>query len=456
MSTKIIASAAQTRVANHESMVPNRGLADWLDYQQRVHPLAIELGLDRVREVWRRLGSPTPARTVITVGGTNGKGSTVAFLEAMLLAGGQSVGAYTSPHLLNYNERVRVDGMDADDAALIDAFERIERARGDIALTYFEYGTLAALLIFAESRLDVALLEVGLGGRLDAVNIIDADAAIVTTVDFDHQDWLGNDRDSIGREKAGILRAGRPAILGDAAVPRGLTDEADRVGADVRIAERDFHVEIRADDWLWREDGVELVLPHPTLDAPCQHANAAAAIAALHALRAQLGWSPQAIARGVVAAHAGARLQRFAGEPELIVDVAHNPQAARVLATWLRAHAAAGRTLAVFGALADKDVRGIVEPLSGVVDAWHLADLAHESPRGLSTGDLGELVRSTRVDVDVAGAHENTERALGAAFASAKPADRVIAFGSFFIAAAALRFAEARGFIVGQGREKRR
>jgi dihydrofolate synthase/folylpolyglutamate synthase len=422
-------------------------LADWLDYQQRVHPRAIELGLDRVREVWRRLGSPPPARSVITIGGTNGKGSTVAFLEAMLLAGGQRVGAYTSPHLLHYNERVRVDGIDVDDATLIDAFERIENARGDIALTYFEYGTLAALLIFAEARLDIALLEVGLGGRLDAVNIIDADAAIVTTVDFDHQDWLGNDRDSIGREKAGILRAGRPAIIGEREPPRGLIDEAERIGADVSIAERDFHVEIRVNDWRWRGDGVELVLPHPTLDAPCQHANAAAAIAALNALRAQLGWNPEAIARGVAVAHAGARLQRFTSEPELIIDVAHNPQAARVLATWLRNHAASGRTLAVFGALSDKDVRGIVEPLRDVVDTWHLAGLAHESPRGLSSGALGDLVRSTHVEVDALGAHEDIESALAAAFASAKPGDRVIAFGSFFIAAAALRFAQARGFV---------
>ena len=207
---------------NPESRIPNPGLSDWLDYQQRVHPRAIELGLDRVRAVWKRLGAPSPARTVITVGGTNGKGSTVAFLQAMLRADGRRVGAYTSPHLLRYNERVRIDGAEATDAALVAAFERIERARGEVALTYFEYGTLAALVLFADAGLDVALLEVGLGGRLDAVNLIDADAAVVTTVDIDHQDWLGNDRDSIGREKAGVFRAGRPAIIGDGDAPRGL------------------------------------------------------------------------------------------------------------------------------------------------------------------------------------------------------------------------------------------
>src|SRR5690349_11222395 len=212
-----------------------RTLAEWLDYQQRTHPRAIELGLARVSEVWRRMGAPRVAPVVITVGGTNGKGSTVAFLEAMLAASGKRVGSYTSPHLLRYNERVRVHGAPVDDAALVDAFERIEQARGaaaaqPVALTYFEFGTLAALWIFAQSALDVALLEVGLGGRLDAVNILDADAAIVTTVDLDHQDWLGNDREAIGREKAGILRRGRPAVIGMAQPPQGLRDAAVGIG----------------------------------------------------------------------------------------------------------------------------------------------------------------------------------------------------------------------------------
>jgi dihydrofolate synthase/folylpolyglutamate synthase len=417
-------------------------LAGWLDYQQRVHPRAIELGLDRVRAVWQRLGAPWPARTVIAIGGTNGKGSTVAFLEAMLRAAGLRVGAYTSPHLLRYNERVRIDGTDAGDDALVAAFERIESARGDIALTYFEYGTLAALVLFADANLDVALLEVGLGGRLDAVNIVDADAAIVTTIDIDHQDWLGNDRDTIGREKAGIFRAGRPAIVGDADAPRGLLDAADALGADVRIVGRDFFADIAADGWRWRSGDVALALPHPALDAPCQHANAAAAIAALHALRDRLGWNVEAIARGVADAHVGARLQRFASAPGLIIDVAHNPQAARVLARWLAAHRVHARTLAVFGALDDKDVRGIVEPLAAVVDAWHLAGLANDSPRGLGSAALGDLVSG----VPIAGTHDDVASALAAAFDSAGRDDRVVAFGSFFVAAAALTFAEDRGF----------
>jgi dihydrofolate synthase / folylpolyglutamate synthase len=421
---------------NPQSRIPNPGLSDWLDYQQRVHPRAIELGLERVRAVWHELGAPSPARTVITVGGTNGKGSTVAFLEAMLRADGRRVGAYTSPHLLRYNERVRIDGVEASDDALVAAFERIEAARGDIALTYFEYGTLAALLLFADAKLDVALLEVGLGGRLDAVNIIDADAAIVTTIDIDHQDWLGNDRDSIGREKAGIFRAGRPAIIGDADAPRGLLDAAESRNADMRIARRDFFVDIADDGWHWRSGDTALALPPPTLDAPCQHANAAAAITALHALRNRLGWNDVAIARGVAQAHIGARLQRFPSAPELVVDVAHNPQAARVLASWLASHPASGRTIAVFGALGDKDVRGIVEPLAGAVDAWHLAGLATDSPRGLTSTALGALMHG----VAMTGSHDDVASALAAAFSGAGPDDRVIAFGSFFVAAAALTF----------------
>ncbi|MET0229428.1 MAG: bifunctional tetrahydrofolate synthase/dihydrofolate synthase [Rhodanobacteraceae bacterium] len=424
-------------------------LDDWLDYQQRVHPRAIALGLDRVREVWTRLGTPAPAPVVITIGGTNGKGSTVAFLEAMLRAAGNRVGAFTSPHLLRYNERLRIDGADVDDAAIVGAFERIEAARGDVALTYFEFGTLAALLLFADAKLDVALLEVGLGGRLDAVNLVDADAAIVTTVDFDHQDWLGNERDGIGREKAGIFRSGRPAIVGEPDPPRGLLDEAARIGANVRRLGRDFTIEIADRAWRWRSGDDELALPPPSLDASCQHQNAAAAIAALFALRDRLGWHPDAIARGVASAHIAARLQRFASVPELIIDVAHNPQAARMLAGWLAAHPVRGRTLAVFGALGDKDIGGIVAALDEAITRWHLAGLAADSPRGLDAATLADRVRTASDRAAIAGTHDDVAAALAAVFASASDGDRVIAFGSFFVAAPALAFASAHGFARG-------
>lgn len=424
-------------------------LTEWLDYQQRVHAREIDLGLDRVRTVWRALGAPTPAPLVITVGGTNGKGSTVAFLETMLTAAGKRVGAFTSPHLLRYNERIRVGGRDIDDAGLIDAFTRIEAARGEVPLTYFEYGTLAALLVFAASALDVALLEVGLGGRLDAVNLIDADAAIVTTVDLDHQDWLGNDRDAIGREKAGIFRAGRPGIIGDARAPRGLIDAAAASGALLRRAGTDFCAEVHGDDWRWTGWGdsghaaPSLLLPRPALDAPCQIDNASVAIAALFALRDRLGWDPTAIADGVRSARVPARMQRFPGPVELIVDVAHNPQAARALAVWLAAHPIGARTHAVFGALADKDVESVIAALAGHIDAWHLGGLDVESARGLDAAALRERVAGT-LPADAFRMHARIADALDSAFAAAGPGDRILAFGSFFVAATALERAPAR------------
>jgi dihydrofolate synthase / folylpolyglutamate synthase len=417
-------------------------LDDWLSWQMRVHPREIELGLDRVRTVWHALGAPSPANTVITVGGTNGKGSTVAFLEAILLAGGLRVGAFTSPHLLRYNERVRVQVEDASDQALIEAFARIEKARVDTALTYFEFGTLAALLIFAESDLDVAILEVGLGGRLDAVNIIDADAAIVTTVDLDHQDWLGNEREVIAVEKAGIFRAGKPAILGELMPPHALIDEAQRTGAQLFVNGRNFHVETSASSWRWYTDGLSLDLRHPRLDAACQHANAAAAIMALHALRDRVGWQPDAIAKGVAQARAPARLQRFPGTPELIIDVAHNPQSARILAEWLASHPCSGKTIAVFGALRDKDVEGIVAPLRNQVGSWHLAGLDADSERGLDPRDLLARIGDGEA-LGASGFHASVAAALEAARESSRSGDRIIAFGSFFVASAALRFARS-------------
>ena len=424
-------------------------LADWLDYQQRVHPRAIELGLDRVREVWRRLGAPAPAPVVISVGGTNGKGSTVAFLETMLREMGKRVGCYSSPHLRRYNERIRVACADADDAALIEAFERIDEARAadsiePVPLTYFEFGTLAALWIFAHGGLDVAVLEVGLGGRLDAVNLIDADAAIVVTVDLDHQDWLGNDIDSIGREKAGIFRRGRPAIVGMREPPRGLLDEAARIGARVSLAGGDFRAASQTGAWRWDCADTTLTLPEPRLAAPCQIDNAAAAIMALYSLRERLGWDARAIARGVREARVPARLQRLQkpGAPELVIDVGHNPQAARVLAQWLAAHPPRGRNIAVFGALSDKDVAGIVTPLVPHIAQWHITGLDADSPRGLNAAQLRERMPSLP-----AGAHASVDAALDAASAQATTDDRILAFGSFFVAAPALEWARRTGYL---------
>ncbi|HET6905839.1 MAG TPA: bifunctional tetrahydrofolate synthase/dihydrofolate synthase [Rhodanobacteraceae bacterium] len=415
-----------------------RTLSDWLDYQQRIHARGIDLGLDRVREVRQRMRAPPIARTVITVGGTNGKGSTVAFLEAMLRAGGLRVGAYTSPHILNYNERVRIDGSDARDDALVAAFERIEAARSGTPLTYFEFGTLAALDLFARANMDVALLEVGLGGRLDAVNVVDADAAIVTTVDLDHMEYLGNDRESIGREKAGIFRAGRPAIIGDADPPQSLPDEARRIGARMLRAGHEYTAEVQGDHWKWRSGETALELPIPALAAPSQIANAAAAIAALHALRDRAAWDPRTIAQGVRGAKVAGRLQRIADSPQVIVDVAHNPQAARELARWLDANPVPGMTYAVFGALGDKDVAGVVRALDARIAHWHLAGLEQDSPRGLPVAELAERVRAAASGASFSG-HAGVQSALEAARGTAGEQDRILAFGSFFVVAAAMR-----------------
>ncbi len=429
-----------------------RTLDEWLDYQQRVHAVGVDLGLARVREVWRRMGAPRVAPIVVTVGGTNGKGSTVAFLEAILAAAGKRVGCYTSPHLLRYNERVRIAGIDAADAVLVDAFERIEAARLSvpdraITLTYFEFGTLAALWIFAQSKLDAAVLEVGLGGRLDAVNIVDADAAIVTTIDFDHQDWLGNDREQIAREKAGIFRAGRPAIVGDAAAPAALAQSAREIGAEIVQAGSEYRFVPAEQGWLWQAGEREIALPDPLLAAPVQRANAAAAIAALHALRKRIEVADGAIVAGVRGARVAARLQRFAksGTAELVIDVAHNPQAADVLARWLAQTPVRVRTLAVFGALSDKDIAGIVAPLAARIDFWFIGGLDAETPRGLAATDLLARMQSAGQSIG----HElfaDVDGALDAALAAARPGERILAFGSFHVAAPALAWAARNGF----------
>lgn len=422
-----------------------RTLAEWLAYQEHVNPHSVELGLDRVREVWRRMGAPAPARHVITVGGTNGKGSTVALLEAMLTAAGLHVGSFTSPHLLDYNERVRIDGANAHDAALIASFERIEAARGAgqdnaVPLTYFEFGTLAALDLFARAGLDVAILEVGLGGRLDAVNIIDADVAIITTIDLDHMDWLGPDRDSIGREKAGIARAGRPVIVGEIDPPAGLLDALVACDARVERAGLDFQIERHVGGWYWRHrDGSAMELPDPALAAPVQFANAAAAITALHALFVgDASITPKdfyaAISAGLKTVRVPARLQSLGGDPALIVDVGHNPQAARALAEWLDAQPA-GRVHAVYGALADKDVAGVIRALGDRIDHWHLAGLERVTSRGLPVAALAVILQQTLPQASF-DAHVDVASALAAAQAEARPGERILAFGSFFVASA--------------------
>jgi dihydrofolate synthase/folylpolyglutamate synthase len=425
-------------------------LADWLDQVQRQHPIAIDMGLDRVREVAARMGLKRPAKRVITIGGTNGKGSTVAFVEAIARAHGWKVGAYTSPHLLRYNERVRIDGAEADDAALVAGFEAVEAARAlrqaqddrEISLTYFEHGTLCALWLFARSKLDLAVLEVGLGGRLDAVNIVDPDASIITTVDLDHQDWLGEDTEAIGFEKAGIARPFKPLVLGDDDPPASVLRHAYAIGAQSwRIANDFFAERIDADRWRWREVGFSMTLPMPALDAPVQVRNAACAIAALRSLGARI--DKRAYAEGVAHARIAGRLQRFEREGvEVVVDVGHNPQAAGALAAWLRAQPVR-RTLAVYAALADKDAVGAVAALADGVEGWHIAGLADAGPRGQDVDAFARRLAGTAA-ADAA-RHAGVGAALQAAMAQAGPGGRVLVFGSFHTAAAALEHVGAHG-----------
>ena len=429
-------------------------LDQWLAHIERQHPKSIDMGLDRVRTVHQRLGLDRPARHVITVGGTNGKGSTVAFIEAIAREAGWRVGAYTSPHLLAYNERVRMDGRDVGDAALVEAFEAIEAARGDVPLTYFEYGTLAALWLFARAAgdgggLDLAILEVGLGGRLDATNIVDPDVAVITTVDLDHQDYLGAGREAIGFEKAGIARGWKPLVLGDDDPPSSVLRHAYAVGAATIRIGCDFFIGAAPGDaatrlpppgeWRWREIGYQLDLPMPKLVAPAQLRNAAVAIAALRALELPPGRSlaDTAIRNGVATADLPGRLQRFDRDGiEVVVDVGHNPQAARELARWLQATPTSGRTHAVFAALADKDAAGVVTALAPWVDQWHLAGLPGHAPRGTDVDAFAaRLAGSPAAGAD---RHASVDAALAATLLAARAGDRVLVFGSFHTAAAAL------------------
>jgi len=438
-----------------------RTLQDWLARLERQHPRAIDLGLERVREVADRMRLGKPARCVITVGGTNGKGSTVAFIEAIARASGLRVGAYTSPHLLAYNERVRIDGRDAGDAELVEAFEAVEKARlspspglrppsptrgegkSEISLTYFEHGTLAALWLFERAGLDLAVLEVGLGGRLDAVNIVDADVAVVTTVDIDHTDWLGSEREAIGFEKAGIARAWKPLVLGEDDPPASVLRHAYAIGASAIRANCDFLFDtIDESHWNWREPGFELELPMPRLSAPAQMRNAATAIAALRA--SDLAIADEAWARGIAEAHVPGRLQAFERDGvEIVVDVAHNPQAAGELSAWLAMHPPTGRVFAVFAALADKDVAGIVARLAPRVDRWWIAGLDDAGPRGQGVDALAAALAKTMASAAIR--KRDVAAAIAAACEQARSGDRVLVFGSFHTAAAALRALDASG-----------
>jgi len=410
-------------------------LNDWLAYCERLHPSAIDLTLERVRSVAQRMGLAFGC-PVITVAGTNGKGSTCAMLESILRRAGYRTGVYTSPHLVRFEERLRLDGVPVDASELIAACALVERARGqkhaEVSLTYFEFTTLAIFEVMRQHPLDVVILEVGLGGRLDAVNIIDADCAIITSIDLDHMALLGLDREAIGYEKAGIMRTAKPVVVSDPLPPQSVLDRALEVGADLWRVGVDFNVSGDKQQWGWAGRGRRYSgLAYPALRGANQLVNAAGVLAALSALRAMLPVTAQALREGLLAVELPGRFQIVPGQPTLVLDVAHNPHSVAALTANLDAMGYFPVTHAVFGAMADKDVDAMLARISAVVDRWYFTDLP--TPRALAGADLLARwqVQPRRPDV-VANSFCGPDLALQAALSLADPADRIIVFGSFF------------------------
>jgi dihydrofolate synthase/folylpolyglutamate synthase len=407
-------------------------LAEWLAHCERLHPKTIELTLARVASVKDKLGIFFAAPTIV-VAGTNGKGSTCAMLESIALAAGYRTGLYSKPHLVHFEERCRIGGRSVDGASLLPHFEAVERARGDVSLTYFEFTLLAIASLLATTPLDLVILEVGLGGRLDAVNAFDGDCAVITSVDVDHVEYLGSDRESIGREKAGILRPGKPAIVSDPMPPRSVVDEALRIGADLWLAGRDFRQSGDRQQWSWSGRTMRLSgLAYPALRGANQLLNASGALAAFDALRERLPISAQAIRQGLATVELAGRFQIVPGAPTIVLDVAHNPHAVAALAQNLDQMGFYPRTHAVFGAMRDKDVAAILARMAPLVDAWHITDLP--TPRAASAEQLADTLRGvpTRPSAATVATHASPAAALASAIAAADPADRIIVFGSFY------------------------
>ncbi|NDY92141.1 bifunctional tetrahydrofolate synthase/dihydrofolate synthase [Ideonella livida] len=409
-------------------------LQDWLAHCEQLHPTAIDMSLDRVREVKARLDLRFDC-PVISVAGTNGKGSTCAMLDSMARAAGWRVGLYSKPHLVHFEERCRLDGEMIAAEALVPHFEAVEAARQGVTLTYFEFTTLAIIRALSQARLDLVVLEVGLGGRLDAVNVIDADCAVITGIDIDHVAFLGPDRESIGREKAGIFRSGRPAVVGDLSVPASVLEVAREVGADLRLAGRDFSFSGDRQQWSWtgRQRRLHGMAP-PALRGSAQLLNASTALAALECLQDRVPVTAQAVRQGLALVELAGRFQVLPGQPTIILDVAHNDQSVAALARNLDELGFAPRTHAVFGAMHDKDLGALVQRMAPLVDHWHLTDLP--LARAAKAADLAGLVeaapRGAGVPAARAACHATPQQALVEALRAADPTDRIVVFGSFY------------------------
>lgn len=419
----------------------HHSLADWLTYLESLHHSAIDLGLDRIKIVANRLNIAEWNSTKIVVAGTNGKGSTCAMLESIYLAAGYKVGLYTSPHLVHFNERIRINGEYASDEAIVAKLHQIEQARGEVSLSFFEYTTLAAFLLFQEAGLDVCILEVGLGGRLDAVNIIDADCSIVTTIDIDHVDWLGDTRDAIAWEKAHVYRSGKPAICSDPQPPQTLIQYAQEIGADLWLFGKDFNYDGDKQQWAFASRiGRKNALAYPALRGANQLLNASAALAAIDALRPLLAVPLQSVREGLLRVNLPGRFQILPGQPTTIFDVAHNPHAAAVLAHNLQSMSYFPYTHAVLGMLKDKDAEQVIQKFAGIVDHWYLCDLS--GPRGRKAQELETLIQK-HIPKDKDGLpstalFDNPIDAFKSAQSHTSKEDRIVVFGSFLTVSAIL------------------
>lgn len=419
-------------------------LPEWLAWQESLHPVTIDLGLERADQVYAALNPERRKPLTITVAGTNGKGSCVALLEAMYRAQGYRVGAYTSPHILKYNERIKIDGVPVADGEICAAFARIESVRGQHSLSYFEFGTLAALDIFWRAGLDVQLLEVGLGGRLDAVNIVDPDIAIVSSIGIDHVYWLGDTRETIGREKAGILRRGVPAIIGDLDPPQSVTRYAAELGADLHRIGKEFGYQRHASGWDWHGAHRQIrQLPEPALKGEHQYRNAASAILATQLLADRLPVDVEAIRTGLTQVKLLGRFQLIDGEIPVLVDVGHNPEAVATLVEHLGARFAGRRVWAVFAMMKDKDINGVLALMKLVVNHWFIAPLAN-NPRATSDMRMHEIFLQNSMP-NVSFGYPDFAGAFQAAKAQAQAGDVLLVFGSFFLVADCLHEFDKNG-----------